>query len=264
MEKNFVRLNCTKSHYEAIHTFLIAIQEEIDRIDKEAKAIKAEKAKKKARELAIAEYRNRLDDLRDDLDDAKLEIEYCRKVWQKAGSPEIHPDDLDAANETVSKLRKKLAAARRKHRVSSVKSMYLSLARRSRGTMNQSAFPSYALMLIVGIACFLIACILGLLVSSNVAFVFGLGIVSLLIGCIITTCILYLPSDRTLSSQLNDLAQHNVELQDQTDDAKLAYEKALRNYNKLAYLDELHAAYEESIRRNRQLEHEYHAERHIK
>lgn len=254
--------NCLERHVKSAHADVIQAEKEHAQIRQEAIRTLAEKDRREARKRERIEYKNKLDELRFDLDDAKQEVEECRMDWQDAGSPKIHPEDLQIAKETASKLRLKHRALIRKQKITSSKSMYLRLAQRSRGTVSKPAFPWYGLMLIVGIGCFAVACIVGLLISRNVGVIFGAGTFGLMVGFTATLCLLYYPNDGKLASQQNDLTQHQLELQDQIDDAKRVCDKALQDYNKLSYLDEIHAAYEDSIRRKRQIEDEYHAERH--
>ncbi len=199
-----------------------------------------------------------LEQLKAKIEKAGAFLEQCLDAWHQAGSPDVLRSDLDRARGEANRRLALVREANRDRTIVSLKIAYLKSADFTRKAARRMGSWVVAPM-IGGTVFFILAALLGILVTSSLVLTLGLGLVGFLAGALPILCLLFLPADDEVRTRIGALEQQSSEQSEPLDEARLAYQEAQGRYDNLARLHKLQTECERAAIEKQNLEDEYQA-----
>jgi hypothetical protein len=227
-------------------------------IAKENERERKRELRRQAEDAGIAKE-NKLERLKNEIKEATRLLNERVDAWKQAGSPDIQQEALDEAREKANELLAEFRDASRKNTITSIKIGYLRLAYFARKTSIRLGMPWFVFTTITGAVCFTFAVLMALLVTNGLVNIFAFGGLGFLGGFIAPLCLFFLPNNSEARKGIVNLEQQKSEQMEPLEMAKLAYEKAQEEYEKLTRLRQFRMDCENASLKKQQLKEEYQA-----
>ena len=226
----------------------------------EAEQLAEQKAEEKARQLRMKvakDKQEKLDRTRQELAKAAEYLENCYAAWQMAGSITVCQAEVDKSFSTLRKIRVKLKHEKRKASFTIVKILYLRLSNSIRDVVSRYNVPIFALIPIFAALSFALTVVIVVPFAKGHKIPFSLGGVGFLIGAVLMSCFIFLPSNDEIEPSLNSLKDKQQKDKEAKSEVMLAYSNARDEHENLFELRQLLSECEKATQRKLSLEEEY-------